>query len=190
MWKPYILFKTLSKLNNNDILFYCDSGMQIFNRNDTINRFNKLFDLVQDEEKCQTGIATFITEGQPAERKEYMYNLVQVFKHFGVESDENMTHSQQCQAGVIVLRKCEKSFNIIKEWFTIALENPEFFVGDSRIHSKYKNEKQFPGFRDHRHDQSVWSLLCKINKVNILQHNMNPIYQTRKENRIIIYNNL
>lgn len=181
MWKPYIIDKTLSKLNNDDILFYNDCGMQIFpERLDVVNKFKHLFELVQNKEVCPSGIATFITQGSLNERKEYMYNLVQIFKHFNVEKDESITHTQQCQAGVIIIRKCEESVKIIKNWFNLALENPEYFVGDKRVHDKYKKEVQFKGFRDHRHDQSVWSVLCKLNNVNILQHNLNPIYQTRK----------
>lgn len=180
MWKPYIIYKTLLKINDGDILFYNDCGMQIFNRENVINKFNKLFELIQNEEKCPTGIATFITEGALTQRREYMYNLVQIFKHFQVEKDETITHTQQCQAGVIVIRKSSESLKIIKEWFDLAFNKPAYFIGDIRIHPEYKKEKQFDGFRDHRHDQSVWSILCKINKVNILQHHMNPIYQTRR----------
>lgn len=183
MWKPYIIHKTLSKLNDGDILFYNDSGMQIFpQRSDVINKFNKLFQLVQNKEECKTGICTFITSGPPKDRFEYMYNITPVFKHFNVENDESITHTQQCQAGVLIIRKCVESQRIIKEWLDIALENPELFVGDIRVFSKYASVKQMKGFRDHRHDQSVWSVLTKLRKVNILQHDINPIFQTHIRN--------
>lgn len=183
MWKPYIIYKTLSKLKDDDILFYNDSGMQIFpERPDVLGKFKKLFDLVSDNEKCQTGVCTFITTGQPKDRFEYMYNIVPVFKHFNVENDESITHTQQCQAGIIIIKKCDESQRIIKEWFETALENPELFIADIRVLSKYTGVKQMNGFRDHRHDQSVWSVISKLRNVNILQHDINPIFQTHIRN--------
>ena len=129
MWKPYIIYKTLKNLKDGDILFYCDAGMKIYSQN--INKFKNLFILVQDKNKCPTGIATFITTGNSSQRTEYMYNMVQVFKHFGVENNRNITHTQQCQAGVNIIFKCDKSIKIIEEWFK--LTHPEYFIGDYRF---------------------------------------------------------
>jgi hypothetical protein len=176
-WKPYIIYKTLSKLNNGDILFYCDSGMKINNNVDVKKKFGDLFDLVSNKDKCPTGISTFITTGHKNQREEYMYNLVQVFEHFNVLNKKEITHTQQIQAGVSIFYKCEKSMQIMEEWFQLSLSNPEYFIGDSRF-CNLEKKNQIPGYRDHRHDQSIWSILCKIHKVNILQHNVNPIYQT------------
>ena len=66
---------------------------------------------------------------------------------------------------------------IIEDWFNLTITHPEFFIGDERF-CKLEKMDQFPGFKDHRHDQSVWSILCKLNKVNILSHNLNPMYQS------------
>lgn len=179
MWKPYIIYKTLEKLNDGDVLFYNDSGMQIFpERPDVINKFNNLFQLVENKEECKTGICTFITTGPPNERFEYMYNIGALFKHFKVETNESITHTQQIQAGVIIIKKCDESQRIIKEWLDIAVEHTELFVGDIRVLPRDNDVHQMQGFRDHRHDQAVWSVLCKLNNVNVLQHDMNPIYQT------------
>ena len=176
-WKPYIIYKALNKLNDGDILFYCDSGMQIFNRESVKNKFNELFNIVSDKKKCITGIATFITTGPKHSRYEYQYNFVQVFEHFNVLNNKEITHTQQVQAGVSVFYKCEKSMQIVKEWFDLSISNPEYFIGDYRF-CNLEKKKQISGFRDHRHDQSIWSILCKLHKVNILEHNINPIYQT------------
>ena len=177
MWKPYIIFKTLQRLKEDDILFYCDSGMTIYNYPDRIEKFKTLFELVKDKSKCLTGIATFLTTGPSSERKEYMYNIKQVLKHFNVHNNENITHTQQCQAGINIIRKCDESIKIIEEWFKLTITNPEFFIGDYRF-CNLEKINQSKGFRDHRHDQSVWSILCKLNNVNILDHKFNPIYQS------------
>tara|TARA_B100001287_G_C22579594_1_gene480302 strand:+ start:28 stop:777 length:750 start_codon:yes stop_codon:yes gene_type:complete len=176
-WKPYIIYKSLSKLNDGDILFYCDSGMKIFNNGIVKKKFKKLFNLVSNKEKCPTGIVTFITTGPKEKRIEFQYNLVQVFEHFNVLNNKDITHTQQIQAGVSMFLKCDKSMQIVKTWFDTCVTNPEFFIGDYRF-CNLKRKSQISGYKDHRHDQSIWSILCKIHRVNVLQHNSNPIHQT------------
>lgn len=175
IWKPYIIYKQLLSMKNDDILLYCDAGMTLLQNK---QKYLHLFDLVNDTQKCPSGIATFITTGPKEERLEYMYNLVQIFKYFNIENDKDITHTQQCQAGIIIIKKCQQSIKIIKEWFDISNTNPEYFIGDPRFCYMDKTIKQIQGFKDHRHDQSVWSVLSKINNVNILPHNLNPIYQS------------
>ncbi len=177
MWKPYVIYKTLKSLNDGDLLFYGDSGMTIYNKADTHKRINNLVSLVKNKEKCPTGIVTFITTGKPGDRQEFMYNLVDVFEHFGVLNNKDITHTQQCQAGVHMIMKCPKSVEIIELWYKKAVTTPSLFVGDRRIF-KPNQTKQMDGFRDHRHDQSVWSIICKLNGVTVLPHNKNPMKQT------------
>ena len=176
MWKPYIIHKTLSEMNDGDVLFYCDAGMKIYNNKNVVDKFINLIELVSSREKCETGIATFITTGLKEERFEYMYNTLSLFEHFGVDSDPNITNTQQCQAGVNIICKTEKSVEIVKQWYELATTHPHLFVCDGRVYPKITN-KTMPGFRAHRHDQSVWSVLMKINKCNILTHDKNPMHQ-------------
>ena len=84
MWKPYVIYKNLLKLEDGDILFYADCGMQIKNNKPTINKFNYLFNVVTNDELCPTGIATFITTGPSENRKEIQYNKKEVFRYFKV----------------------------------------------------------------------------------------------------------
>ena len=69
MWKPYVIYKNLLKLEDGDILFYTDCGMKIRNNKNNQDKFNNLFSLVTNNELCPTGIATFITTGPPKNRK-------------------------------------------------------------------------------------------------------------------------
>jgi hypothetical protein len=176
-WKPYIIYKNLCEMNDGDILFYCDAGMTIFNNNNTINKFIELFELVSNYDKCKTGIATFITTGNKEKRIEYMYNTLSVFEHFNVENNKNITHTQQIQAGVNIIFKSNKSMEIIYKFYETVLNYPELVICDRRVYPKF-HTKLMDGFIDHRHDQSIWSVLVKINDCTILTHNKNPIYQT------------
>lgn len=176
-WKPYIMYKTLCTMNDGDILFYCDSGMSILNNDNTVKKFNELFELITDINKCETGIITFITTGPKNQRLEYMYNTLSVFEHFNVENIEDITHTQQCQAGVNMICKTKKSIEIMTIFYETALKHPELFVCDQRVFPNF-NTKTLNGFKDHRHDQSIWSVLMKIYKCNVLDHNKNPMRQT------------
>lgn len=180
MWKPYVIYKNLLKLEDGDILFYADCGMQIKNNKPTINKFNYLFNVVTNDEFCPTGIATFITTGPSENRKEIQYNKKEVFRYFKVLDNDDIKFSQQVQAGVTMIQKNEKSMEIIKKWFELTISNPEFYIGDRRFSTKVKAEAQYPEYKAHRHDQSVWSILCKLNKINILTHDNNPMIQCHK----------
>jgi hypothetical protein len=181
-WKPYIIYKRLQEIKDGQVLVYCDSGMTIFNSSDTKNKMNKIISLVQNETLCPTGIATFITTGSPEERYEYMYNTKNVCNFYNIEyNNKDIINTQQVQAGICFVHKTSRSLEIIKSWYNTALTQPELFVGDMRfIKNKEYTVKHFDGFKDHRHDQSIWSILCKLHKVSILPHSDNPIFQSHK----------
>ena len=66
--------------------------------------------------------------------------------------------------GIIFIRKCAESLELIRKWRGLFYENFSL-VDDSP--SKSPN---FKGFIEHRHDQSVWSLLVKTNNIRYLSH--------------------
>ena len=179
-WKPYIVHKHLKNLNNGDILFYCDAGTQIHNCYKTIDQFNYLFDLVSDSEKCPTGIIAFNTKGQLSTQVEYKWTIKALFYYFDVYDNKSITDTHQVEATVLCICKNKKNMEIIEKWWNTVLFHPELCIGDRRI-CPILRESWPPGkegFKDHRHDQSIWSILCKLNNVIIFNHNRNPIYQS------------
>ena len=176
-WKPYVIYKNLKKLNDGDYLFYCDSGMTLLNNNVVIRRFEGLMRTVNCSKICPTGWVTFITTGPPHERQEYMYNTNEIFEHFDVVENEFITHTQQFQAGVHMIKKSEKTMEISKLWYQTAVEKPNLFVADPRVFKDVKSSGQ-EGFKQHRHDQSVWSVIAKLNNITVFNHNRNPCKQT------------
>lgn len=51
---------------------------------------------------------------------------------------------------------------MIKTWLDIMLNNQDI------ITDKYNNDENNPiEFKEHRHDQSIFSLICKYYKVNV-----------------------
>jgi hypothetical protein len=176
-WKPYVIYKTLKTLKDGDFLFYCDAGMTLMNNNVVKRRLEGLIRTVSNPEVCPTGWVTFITTGPPHERQEYMFNTNQIFEHFNVIDNEDITHTQQCQAGVHMIKKSEKTMEISELWYKTAVEKPNLFVADPRVF-KDMESSGMEGFRQHRHDQSVWSIIVKLHNVTIFNHNRNPCRQS------------
>jgi hypothetical protein len=74
--------------------------------------------------------------------------------YFHVQNNDNIINSGQICSGHVILCKCAASVRFVDEWLKIA-ENLHL-IDDSP--SRLRN---FPEFREHRHDQSIFSLLCK-----------------------------
>jgi hypothetical protein len=70
--------------------------------------------------------------------------------------DPEYVHSMASVASYIFVRKSTQSFSFISEWLT--------YAQDSRALTDNPNvlgKKNYDGFIDHRHDQSIVSLLAK-----------------------------
>lgn len=144
LWKPYIIKKTIESLNNGDILLYLDSGCEINinKRNQIINYFNII--------KTNHIITSFTF-------KEKFWNKMDLILHLNANSDE-FIETPQRQAGAILLYVCDETRRLVNEWYEIACNY-------NLIDDSLSISKNFDGFEEHRHDQSIFSLLTK--KYNI-----------------------
>jgi len=142
IWKPYLISKTLEKMNDNDWLMYTDSGM-FFLRSP--------WDVILEKEKeiTEKGIMTFCTCN-----KNKVYCKRDAFVLMGLD-EEKYTNSEQRLASIFVCKKTNFSVNFVNEWLS--------YAQDPRIISDLPNTQglpNYPEFEDHRHDQSIMSLLC------------------------------
>ena len=62
----------------------------------------------------------------------------------------------QFTAALIILRKCSAVLDFVKEWHTIAQESDHRYIDDS---PSLNNKDEH--IQENRHDQSIFSLLCK-----------------------------
>lgn len=142
LWKPYLILKTLYTMKENDWLMYTDSGMYFLK-----NPWN--FILEQEEKIGDKGIITFCTCN-----KNKVYCKRDAFILMGLD-EEKYTDSEQRLASIFVCKKTNFSVNFIKEWLS--------YAEDPRIITDLQNTQglpNYPQFEDHRHDQSIMSLLC------------------------------
>jgi len=166
-WKPYIIYKNLEEIEDGDILFYSDSGSRFFPYCKSIK---VLSNCISEVKSSITGILPFQTN-----HKEKCWTKSDTLDYFNMLHDDKSKNSGQFRAGMIVIQKCENSMNIINEWWNIMKNNPHL-VDDSP--SNIENSKEFS---ENRHDQSIFSLLCK--KYNIKTGKMKPFKPLRLKDK-------
>ncbi len=146
IWKPYIILKTLQTMDDNDILVYADSGCRIYPQYK--DRLFEYFDMINESEY---GMLNFNLRSD-----DLMYTKSDLAEYFGVLGNEDILSVPQVAGGIQILRKCEHSHMIMEKWMEV-FDTDYHLIDDSP--SKIPNHESF---RDHRHDQSVISLLVKI----------------------------
>lgn len=165
-WKPYLLMKTLDRMQDGDILLYTDLGC-FFNPKGR-DRLTTYFDMVNTS---PFGILAFrsYTEsynGMPETLYyDYQWTKGDVFDYFGVRNNRNFTHTTQVEATVIFIRKCKESVGFVREWYK-AICNDTTLISD-----KPSRSENLDGFVENRHDQSLYSILVKKYDIPTLSTN-------------------
>lgn len=163
-WKPQVILQVFREMKDGDVLLYADIGCHL--RKQGIARLMEYFELAG-----KYGIVAFQSRALGEEARnnlalhflpERQWTKMDLLKHFGVESDKNILETGQIGAGIIVLKKNVAVVKIMDDWLSM-FENHFNLCDDSP--SICFN---FPEFRENHHDQSVFSLLCKINNVYTL----------------------
>ena len=139
MWKPYVVRRAMKDMNDDDILIYIDAGC-------TINTYAKkrLEEYVQMVRDSKHGIISF-----QMSLSSQKYTKIELFDFMNVSQEDRQKN--QFVAGILILRKNENTKKIVDEWFRVS-HIPEM-INDQR------SVIQHPDFIDHRHDQSILSIL-------------------------------
>jgi hypothetical protein len=149
LWKSFITKETLKEMDENDILVYADSGCSL-NKNGN-KRLLEYFDIVKNS---NLGILSF-----ELDYIEKSYTKMDIFKEMNVFE---LMDTKQLVGGIFIIRKCERTVNLVKEWYKLC--SNYHLISDEP--SKIPNS---PDFIDNRHDQSIFSLLRKKRGTEILR---------------------
>ncbi len=152
LWKPYIINKTLDKLNEGDILFYMDS-MYYF-----IKDFTKyIMNLMSKQD-------IIVWKNKPNETTYLLKNWckMDVVKKYNMYKPMfiNKQKIEICWAGAIVVRKTPDTCKYMAEWLAMACCKHD--ITDSP--SVARNSM---GYKEHRHDQSLLSIVLYKYKLPI-----------------------
>jgi len=150
LWKPYIIYYTLKDLKDNEILIYSDSNYYFTEEfKDLYKDHLKKTDIVVWHNKPNEGINHMMTYCKPEVVYEYKM--------------EDLVYNKgciECWAGFIVIKKTDCSLKLIKEWLEMCCTK-DHITDNIDIDTDYNSQY----FRDHRHDQSLLSIL--LYKYNI-----------------------
>jgi len=146
LWKPYYILEILNKIDDGDILVYADSGVEI------VADLSVLIDLCIAEQ----GILVFDTDGH----KEIECTKHDCFILMDCDS-EHYHESLQVMTTMIIFQKNQKNIEIVKKWLE--------YIVDERLVSDIPSQLalEYPEFVENRHDQSIFSLLTKLNGIPI-----------------------
>lgn len=141
LWKPYIILETFKNISENDIVVYMDCG-DIPENNRQLDTFLKQY--LKDNNQC------FIDSRV---NKNKQYTKRDCFVLMDCDSEKYWNDIQQ-EDGFLAFKKNQFTIDFINEWL--------FFCKNENIITDIPNicgSPNFPEFIDHRHDQSIISLL-------------------------------
>jgi hypothetical protein len=164
LWKPWIIREYLEKLRDNDVLLYVDVGCELSKFADA--RFKKYINLL----KVQPVLAFSTLSKHP----EISWTKPILIEYLGTCRKDLL--QTQVAATFIYFRVSDESRSLVDEWLTIATKDNYRYIDDS-----------YPGiandsFIEHRHDQSIFSLLYKKKQFRIM-------YQRTFFPSIVYFNN-
>lgn len=149
IWKPYVILQSMKETKYNDVIIYADAGCTINARAE--KRFSEYISILQSmDDSC--GIITFQMEMLP--EKKYTKSTLLDYMNVSREDRE----SGQCHSTILLMKKNEHTMNVLTKWYTIACQ----------YHILKDNPVTENGVQ-HRHDQSILSILNKQHKSHIIK---------------------
>lgn len=154
VWKSYFINKLINEANDDDIFMYVDAG------NEVIGDLSTLFDICAKDKK---GIILFDNSDNNPNGQIWKNNLwtkSDTFNLMNLKTNEYI-YGNQINASYIVFRKTRYSARFFK-YFQKLCENYNIISDAPNITENFNKE-----FFDHRHDQSILSLLSIRYKITI-----------------------
>ena len=140
VWKPQILSQAISQIPDGDVWVYLDSGCHL--NTEGMKRFLEYVQLAVTHGFVAMRLQDFHTE--------YKWTKGDVLVQFP-KVDPN---SAQIESGIIFCHKTPATTQLIQDWLSYLHKDIHNFSG-------YPPRLRHPLFREHRHDQSIFSLLLK-----------------------------
>lgn len=159
LWKPYVITAMLAA-SNAEFVLYCDCGSTL----------QKPLEDVLDVLRM-SGAAILAFDLTSNGWLEHHWTKGQVLRAMAA-TDPLISETGQLGATVSVWRVCDASRKLAQAWLTL-LQNPEFATDIPSA----DGGSESADFREHRHDQSVFSILIK--KEILGSHQKGPIAITR-----------
>ena len=152
LWKPYLISKIMrEEMNDGDVLVYLDAGCEVHTTGR--KRWNEYLKMLE-----QYSVIVY-RQGLNTER---MYTKNDILSFFSVTNNYSLLDSRQLLAQIIC-RKDAFSTHLIDYWYEICERYKTTLLCDCpSVH------KELDGFIENRHDQSLFSIICKIEDEKVI----------------------
>jgi hypothetical protein len=147
LWKPYIILESMNKLQDGDILVYSDSGIEI------IADLSPLINICKSKEPILLfGNQTYMNS---------QFTKRDCFIAMNCDSGRYW-NSMQVDAAFMLFRKNDATMSFLNEWMQYCkFEN--LITDAPNVYGK----ENLPNYSEHRHDQSVISVLAEKYNINL-----------------------
>jgi len=155
LWKPYCINVLLNKVNDNDIIFYCDLKYLF------IDQISGLYKTYFEEPSNEL----LVWKNKPNEPIWFMKNwckmdVILKYDMYSKVFDEN---SEDSWGGAMLVKKTSNTVRCMKDWLDMCC----IYDNITDEPSKTENSSEFI---EHRHDQSLLSIV--LYKYNIVMQYM------------------
>lgn len=158
-WKPQCILQQLENLQPGDILQYTDAGCHL--RLEGRQRLLEYFAIAQEVSggvlafQANPPLPPFPHDGRPLlDLRNARWCKGDLLDYLGLRNNEAVLQSQSTGATVLLLRKSDESLSLLRSWIDV-FEDDFRYIDDSPSISPNP-----PCFTEHRHDQSIFSLLA------------------------------
>lgn len=148
LWKPWLIRRELAACEADEVLVYADAGCTI--NKGGLSRLEAYCRLLQES---PAGVLGFTMQ-----HPEKAFTKGDAF---GALDAWSLKDTPQVMATIILWRRCAESMAIAEEWLALA----ETLTLISDAPSAAPND---PAFVEHRHDQSLFSLLAKLRGATLI----------------------
>jgi len=141
LWKPFIIDSALSSMQDGEVLFYVDAD-QVFTG--------------PVKEACARALTHqhIFFRQLPQQYLEQHWTKADAFYYFGVYDRADIGASPQFEAGRLIMVASPATRSFVSSWLSACCVGALITDEPGRI-------ADFSGFREHRHDQSMFSLSAK-----------------------------
>jgi hypothetical protein len=147
IWKPHVIEMALETASPGDVIVYLDAGFTL--NTGGRNRFLEYIDITLDSPDKMLSFQNTHTE--------HRWTKADLAKRLGVLERPSIMSTSQLSSGFILLGNTGSNGDLVREWKEIAVENNYHYSDDTP--SETGNHVEF---KEHRHDQSISSLLRKV----------------------------
>ncbi len=177
IWKPVVIRRALEHASADDVVIYLDVGFTL--NPDGRRRMLEYFDIIRSAPDRMLSFQIPQIEKKWTKRS--------LLDRLDADNLSHVTLTGQLISGCIFLQRTPSNVDLIHQWADLAVEDNYKYSDDSPSISQ-----NYEGFAEHRHDQSISSILRKMRGTvinyfegkmlnNFFQSNQNqlPLWATR-----------